>query len=189
MSTNTDSPLEALSRRLDMIYWLRNAERALTQEADKLIAKESATLTPLSIEERLANMTSNRLAIIDHLADGHYLPMSPGQQFAEAARYVGRGLDPAKTAEGLTDTLRHPTDLPAWIQRLSQAQDGYPVELLVPKVQQGGDIKMEKTPEKEPVKSRGLLEDIVQASKGRVRVIDIRNPVTKDPEPPKVPQR
>ena len=183
------SPMDALSSRLDMIYWLRQTVEDLTKETTQLIGQESATVMDLTVDERLANMTKNRRAIIDHLADGHYLPMSPGQQFAEAARYVGRGLDPAKTAEGLADTLRRPTDLPAWIQRLSQAQDGYPVELLVPKVQQGGDNKMEKTPEKEPVKSRGLLEDIVQASKGRVRVIDMRNPVTKDPEPPKVPQR
>lgn len=182
------SPLNALSTRLDMIYWLRETEQALTQEVNDLIAKESSTLTALSLDDRLANMTKNRLAIINNLADGHYLPMSPGQQFAEAARYVGRGLEPVKVATGLTDCLGQAANLPAWIQRMAQTQDGYPEELLAPKVQQGGE-KMDKTPEKEPVKSRGLLADIVQASEGRIRIIDARKPVTKAPEPPKVPQR
>ena len=189
-----DFPTEELARRLDMIYWLRETVQALTQETNDLIAKESVTVMSLTVDQRMVNMASNRVAMINNLADGHYLPMSPGQQFAEAARYVARGLDPVKTVEGMADTLRQPTDLPAWIQRLSQAQDGYAERVQGPPPHadpKGGD-PMAHEPNQEPQSNKGLLSEIIKASHGRIRIVDMRKSATKpapEPEHPKAPQR
>lgn len=113
---------EQLGRTLDALYWIRDLERQLTQDAERLAAADTLNLT---VDERLDNYSKNRLLIIDNMGDHHYPTMSSAEQLSKAAVSIVRGCDPAKTGSVLSDTLRHPTDLIEWIQKMATTMPGY----------------------------------------------------------------
>ncbi|AUW92607.1 hypothetical protein BXT84_00455 [Sulfobacillus thermotolerans] len=103
-----------LGRALDALYWLRRVERDVTELAERLARQDAL---PLSVDQRLENMRTNRQRIMTAM-DGNYLPMTAGQQFAEAVRYVAQGLDPLGVAVALQEVVGRSATLPDWIHAL-----------------------------------------------------------------------
>ncbi len=112
---------EQLGRTLDALYWIRDLERQLTENAEKLAADDSMSLT---VDQRLANHAKNRLLIIENLGEHHYPEMSAGEQLTKAIAAIVHDCDPAKVGRVLSDTLTHPTDPIEWIQKMSPTMPG-----------------------------------------------------------------